>query len=295
MIENIKIVIKEHKGLVIAGVVAVVLFIIASIAIVQVRGYYQAKEIEEQTRLEQENKTDDNAKKADQELSSSQKEKIANYSEEIKEVLATLKANIWNDSSEKAYIKFGENYFLDGKKEQYNQSNQNGTPFVVLTLYKQNLSEVGASGTLTSIAIEQSDGKKGIINLKKIDVYGTGSGANNKTTEYAISSDLFSSSNSYTRTSASDYINVVYEESKIGQYCNNRFNDLETVISEWCSLNQPSVTEVTFGGVVSVDYTINTNILEFYCNNKSATEIQVFYKFDEDKLYINEGGQYATS
>lgn len=291
LIDKIKDNLIEHKKVIIATITCIFVFVLMSIIIVNVRiGLEeQAKQDEFNSRDNQE--VDNNKVKAMEELNDNQKKLIDGYSDDVKECLSILKANIWNDNSDKNYVIFGDNYFIDSKKGSDNKASSEGTPFVV-NAYKKETSNEGSNATeIMSLSIETSENDRSILTLKRIKKQGV---SGNTTKDYAINCDLFMSSSDYRRVDTADFLNVDGLNDEVLNFINKDEAGLISAIKEYCSLNQPSVTKVSFNGIIYVDLAQKVKVLEFSCNNKSSTQLQIIYSTERKDFSVVEGSGYVN-
>lgn len=291
LIDKIKESFKEYKKAIIVSIACVIIFALISIIIVNVRAELEEQAKQEELNQQENQKVDNNKVKAMEELNDNQKKLIDGYSDDVKECLSILKANIWNDNSDKNYVIFGDNYFIDSKKGSDNKASSEGTPFVV-NAYKKETSNEGSNATeIVSLSIETSENDRSILTLKRIKKQGV---SGNTTKDYAINCDLFMSSSDYRRVDTADFLNVDGLNDEVLNFINKDEAGLISAIKEYCSLNQPSVTKVSFNGIIYVDLAQKVKVLEFSCNNKSSTQLQIIYSTERKDFSVVEGSGYVN-
>ena len=287
---------EEHRKVVIGASIGVLVFVLISVVIVSVRTSLEEKQ-EEQQQIEQEQAQQqtmsENEKKAQEELNDTQKDQVGKYSEDIQKELAMLKANVWQDSSEKNFVTFGDNFFVESDKDSNGNANTEGTTFVVEDMYEEQLNDLGIQGTFTTLSVSLADGTKGTISVKFVDYTQKAGGVDTK--QYSISSNLFKTTQTFTRAKAADVVKIEGLTEDALPFIGNRTDELTQKINDYCSVNQPTTTVVTFSGAVSVSTSQYTYVTNFVCNDKSGTKIQVIYQYKDGNLFINEGSSYATN
>lgn len=276
MINNIKDWIQEHKGMLILSAILIVVFVLISIGILNFRHMKEQEFYEQEQQQQEQTSQGEEEQQASMSLSDEQLSVANNYDSNTSEVLALLKANVWTDGNEKSYIKFGNNYFVDSSTKQVKA-------FVVIANKQDRIQE--NNEVITTLSIETSDKQNSIMTVRKRSVQAVSGTVGYM---YTVSCNLFSTSNDYWRTSSADYLQVDIVSDEVLQYINNDKQALISAVTDYCSLNYPTVTKVTFTGVIDIDTSEQVKVINFACNNKANSKIQVVYT-SNNEFYVSEG------
>lgn len=219
------------------------------------------------------------ANDADITLTSEQKTLIADYDEKTEDFIATLCASVWSAGDGRYLLKFSETSYtetVNGESTEHGyaisrldaDTDQQGQPRYTIAF----LTDTG-----THIVTYASERAKDA-----------------KDTTAALSASLTSSSmfekknTAYESSEAVEDITVKGMNSEVVSLFGNDESALVSALSNWCALNYPTATEVTWGKLVDIDYEKGTNTTYFEVkdttSNASAITLSCVYTRDTGKF-----------
>lgn len=287
--ELLKLILKEHRGLVVtalAVLAAVAALSMARCAMVQGERAIEAQKEEaaeqgEDSVVEGEaapSETD----KALAKLTEEQLVKMDEYDDQTARFIAELTANVWTARNDSYFLTFTGVTFTDhatGESEPAVEIH----PYVVSDLVTH--APTTADGKSTEVAEAVIETDEGSFVLKHTLVTDTESGE----ATAKISSSAFSvfEADGYTRSSASDgSLEVKGLNGGIKSMLGGDEDALGDALRDFCSLNVPTATEAEWRGVAERDWNEGTVTTWFDLNNSGKSSVSVTYDTEDGKFTV---------
>lgn len=254
--------IEKHRTAVIIGAVVIVLFIAFSVA--SYNRVHQADTTNDTT-IEQ-NASPEN--EAVSKLNDSQKEKLSSYDSETTNVISVLKANLWSTEDKQYLVSFTDQTYTERTSDGVSST----TAYVVDAVKKttDNSSDDGVVKTTYDLAVETSDSSFFITLEAEQDSSGN--------LQYFLDCSKFKGgSNSYSPISASNMINVNGLNQDITQLIDNKQDELEQQLKEYCSTYYPAAVNIDWAEYATIDWSTNTVLIPFTLDDSKSSTIYAEY------------------
>ena len=254
--------IEKHRTAVIIGAVVIVLFIAFSVA--SYNRVHQADTTNDTT-IEQ-NASPEN--EAVSKLNDSQKEKLSSYDSETTNVISVLKANLWSTEDKQYLVSFTDQTYTERTSDGVSST----TAYVVDAVKKttDNSSDDGVVKTTYDLAVETSDSSFFITLEAEQDSSGN--------LQYFLDCGKFKGgSNSYSPISASNMINVNGLNQDITQLIDNKQDELEQQLKEYCSTYYPAAVNIDWAEYATIDWSTNTVLIPFTLDDSKSSTIYAEY------------------
>ena len=287
--ELLKLILKEHRGLVVAALAVLAMVAVLSMArcaMVQGERTMEAQK-EEITEQGEDPVGDGDAElsetdKALAKLTDDQRAKMDEYDSQTTEFIAELTSNVWTARNDSYFLTFTGVTFTDHAK------GEDGTeatihPYVVSDLITH--APTTADGKSTEVAEAVIETDEGSFVLKHTLVTDTETG---KSTA-KISSSAFTvfEADGYTRTAASDgSLEVKGLNGGIKSMLGGDEDELGDALRDLCSLNVPTATEAKWRGIAERDWNEGTVTTWFDLNNSGKSSVSVTYGTEDGKFTV---------
>lgn len=293
--ELLKLILKEHRGLVVAAFAvfaAVAALSMARCAMVQSQ---RAAEAQKEEAVEQ---GDDSVvegagepsetDKALAKLTEEQLAKMAEYDDQTARFIAELTANVWTARNDSYFLTFTGVTFTDhasGESAPVVEVH----PYVVSDLITH--APTTADGKSTEVAEAVIETDEGSFVLKHTLVTDTESGE--VTAKIASSAFSVFEADGYTRTAASDgSLEVKGLNGGIKSMLGGDEDGLGDALRDFCSLNVPTATEAKWRGVAERDWNEGTVTTWFDLNNSGKSSVSVTYGTEDGEFTVKNS--YGT-
>ncbi len=255
--------IEQHRTAIVIGAVVIVLFIMFSIA--SYNRVHQASTTDN-TAVEQEASPEE---EAIAKLSDSQKDKVGSYDSETANVISVLKANLWSTESKQYLVSFTDQAYTERTADGVSST----TAFVVDAVKKStdNSTDDGTVKTTYDLAIETPDTSFFITLEAEQDSSGN--------LQYFLDCNKFKggSSSSYSPIAASNVIKVNGLNQDILQLIDNKRDDLEQQLKEYCSTYYPAAVNIDWAEYATIDWSTNTVLIPFSLDDSKSSTIYAEY------------------
>lgn len=269
---KLKTFIKEHRGLAVATLFLLVVFVGGSVT--SAVNVTHQREVDAESQAEQTTQDEEvNGAQGGTEgvaLSDSQSAAIADYDEETEEFIDTLCASIWSANGGRYTLRFSHDQYTetaDGESTQHS--------YAILRL------EQGSddAGNKTATLIVETD--SGTLILNYANMTGTSSDGSEKVTSTLSSGSMFAlKDTTYERADEVEAITVKGLNSEVTQLFGGSADELTTKLSQWCAVHYPTATEATWTGSALIDWDENLVSTDFTLNGESTVNLSVVYHTD---------------
>ncbi len=232
----------------------------------------EAEEVVELDAVSAEERTDYDS------LTDIQRALVEAYTDEEKDFIVFLSANIWTADKETRRLVFSEYSFKETKDAEEGAS----TSFAISALTKTTETESGATIEITTAALQTSTSSK-LIELQKVtDKEGR--------VTYSLTSETFRGARTYVRTAGAANFTLKGVENfpafleVIGQ----NQTELEEALKNYVAVTYPSAARATFEGRALIDWSANTVTFSVVLNNESNTQLNVVYHAEEKFFSVGE-------
>lgn len=286
--ELLKLILKEHRGLVAVALAALAVVAVLSMArCAMVQGERATEAQKEEVAEQGEHPVGGDAElsetdKALAKLTDDQRAKMDEYDGQTAEFIAELTSNVWTARNDSYFLTFTGVTFTDHAK------GEDGTeaaihPYVVSDLITH--APTTADGKSTEVAEAVIETDEGSFVLKHTLVTDTKTG---KSTA-KISSSAFTvfEADGYTRTAASaGSLEVKGLNGGIKSMLGGDEDELGDALRDFCSLNVPTATEAKWRGVAERDWNEGTVTTWFDLNNSGKSSVSVTYGTEDGKFTV---------
>lgn len=257
MQEFIKL-LKEKKNVVIIILLALIAFVSVSIILYNVN--HPSGDISAEVESEETN--------SGVKLTNEQKQIQSNYSNDVKEIVALLKATIWTNDEGTYNVRFDDSSITINNSSTEQQT---VIPYVVSALSEEESSNSESFITTTSIVLLTSDTDETnyILTLTKTQTgeYGI---------DYSLSSSLFSDMTLSRGVYQTDFT-VSDLTSDFSDFVDGHVTEMEDQLKDFCYNFYPAATSATWTKTMTIDWNTNTITTEFGLNNYSNTTVTMTY------------------
>lgn len=242
VLETIKQWFAEHpgikKGLVIAGI-ALVVFTILRVVVMN---------LPEQEETEQD-------PLAGIELSSEQDKIIANYSDEDKKIVKTLKENRWVSTQKISNAEFNDKQIIERKNEE-----ESVQTYAICGVEKT-MADSKLYEEIYKFTILSGDGKykQGELHIRRLG----GSNTSAIDSIYIQGENLFKNADGYERCIPPTKITIENWDDNVNSLIDNKQDVMYEKIKEYLYLYYPQVDQVSWNGVVGINYYTHVVSLNF--------------------------------
>lgn len=293
--ELLKLILKEHRGLVVGALAVLAAIAALSMARCAMVQGERAMEAQKEEAVEQgaDSVDDGDAEpsetdKALAKLTEEQLAKMDEYDDQTARFIAELTANIWTARNDSYFLTFTGVTFTDHAK------GEDGTevtihPYVVSDLITH--APTTADGKSTEVAEAVIETDEGSFVLKHTLVTDTESGE--VTAKIASSAFSVFEADGYTRTAASDgSLEVKGLNGGIKSMLGGDEDELNDALRDFCSLNVPTATVAEWRGIAERDWNEDTVTTWFDLNNSGKSSVSVTYGTEDGKFTVKNS--YGT-
>lgn len=269
--EKLKALIREHRGMTLAAVFLLIVFIGGSAMSALSVADRRAQEAQAQTEVQGASGQDEGAQDtqgAQAALTDAQREAIEAYDEGTLDFIGTLCASVWSANGGRYTLRFydGSQYTetVDGESTQHS--------YAVLRLE----SRMDDAGNDVSTAVVETD--TGTHMLTYANMTGTSPSGAEQVTSTLTSSSMFALKDaSYERADAVESISVRGLNSAVTDLIGGNPDALTDALSRWCAVHYPTATQAQWNQVASIDWENGTIATGFTLNGESAVNLTVVY------------------
>lgn len=240
---------KEHKPVVILVCVALALFLAFSVfSFVRTQNAQQLAQQGQTESVETDagESLDQSQADADSQLPDDLKAKRNSYSDDTKEFIAILSAQMWGTDGASPYISFTD--------KTYTESDVSGDEethgYVINTLEKDTAQGSGTQ-TVTYLAAFENESDTFFVSLTKT------TGSDNKVS-YELKSDSFKESrDAYTPVTPSDSFEVAGLTDDVLALVNNDKDGLNAAVADYCAQFYPTAKDLTWSEYATISWATN--------------------------------------
>lgn len=266
-LSNIGNAINEHKSAIIIGLAVMLVFTIFSVArCSQVQTEKQEAAAAEEKVANQES---DEETQALSRLSDEQRDKQTKYDQETQSLIQVLKANVWATEDKSHIILFTDRSYTertsDGKAETHG--------YVIDAVDAEKETNADETVTNYTFAVESDLGTY-FFKLMREDF-------SDQNIQYTLRSDRFGDPNNlYGPISVSDQMTVTGINQDLVSLVDNKQEDLENCIKEYCAQFKPQTKTINWAQVAQINWSENTVSIPFTFDNSTAQVTVVYNRSD---------------
>lgn len=287
--ELLKLILKEHRGLVLAVLAALAIVAALSMArCAMVQGERAMEAQKEQAAQQGEDPADGSdaelseTDKALAKLTDGQRAKMDEYDGQTAEFIAELTANVWTARNDSYFLTFTGVTFTDHAKAE-DGTEATVHPYVVSDLVTRPPTTADGKSTEVAEAVIETD--EGSFVLKRTLVTDTKTGKS--TARIASSAFSVFEADGYTRTAASDgSLEVKGLNDGIRSMLGGDEDGLGDALRDFCSLNVPTATVAKWRGIAERDWNEGTVTTWFDLNNSGKSSVSVTYDTKDGKFTV---------
>lgn len=273
-LSNIGNAINEHKSAFIIGLAVVLVFTMFSVARCS---QVQTEKQEAAAAAEKaENQETDGEAQALSKLSDEQRDKQTKYDQETQSLIQVLKANVWATEDKSHIILFTDRSYTertsDGKAETHG--------YVIDAVDTEKETNADETVTNYTFAVESDLGTY-FFKLMREDF-------SDQNIQYTLRSDKFGDPNNlYGPISVSDQMTVTGINQDLVSLVDNKQEDLENCIKEYCAQFKPQTKTINWSQVAQIDWSENTVSIPFTFDNSTA-QVTVVYDRSEHTFSVQK-------
>lgn len=253
----------ENKGLVLIVAVVLVVFIAFSVSRCTA---VQNERSQTQQQEQQASGASDDVQNAESQLTDEQKQKQQNYSQDIKQFIAVLKANLWATEGKDHLVTFSDTTF----SERTDQGKSSTVAYVVDAVKTDETKTDDGTEEVSTAAIEV-DNETYFLTVTK-DTYADGN------VQYFLTGDALTQSKAtYGPISASDQITVSGLNQDVLQLFGDDKGNIESAVKEYSAKYLPTYNNFVWANYATVNWKDNTVTITFTDGTNSKEILALIY------------------
>lgn len=264
--DNIKEWIEQHKNIVAIGCIVLVAFV--AFSIFSYNNVHSSASTNNQTDSSSISEADALESDANSKLSQAQIAKRDSYSQDIKDFIGLLQSQMWAAGGEAPYLSFTDTTFSQTSGASNDQMST--TAYVVDVVEKKTIQASDPQTIVYTASVETADGNFFIELTREVS-------SDNSSSFSLASSGFMASQDEYTPIKPSERFNVVGLNSDALQLIDNKQEDLDNAVAEYCSQYLPTATNIAWDKTITIDWETNMITIPLTLDGTQAKSFYAFY------------------